>query len=86
MTTLSRITLVALAIAAALASTSAFAQPSANAAPLTRAQVRADLVDWLNAGFDPFDWINYPDNARRAHAIVLQRRAERAGAGQMQSQ
>jgi Domain of unknown function (DUF4148) len=51
-------------------------QPTDPSAPKTRAQVRADLFEWLAAGYDPFDWINYPENAQRAGRIVAQRRAE----------
>lgn len=62
--------------------TSAFAQTSSScnsSAPKTRAEVKADLAQWLAAGYDPFDWINYPDNAQRAGRIVSQ---QRAAAGQ----
>ena len=63
--------------------TSAFAQTSSGScnpyAPKTRAEVKADLVQWLAAGYDPLDWIDYPENAQRAGRIVAQ---ERAAAGQ----
>jgi hypothetical protein len=59
--------------------TSAFAQASPGScnpyAPKTRAEVKADLAQWLAAGYDPLDWIDYPDNAQRAGRIVAQRRA-----------
>lgn len=58
--------------------TSAFAQPSQGScdpnAPKTRAEVKTDLAQWLAAGYDPLDWINYPDNAQQAGRIVWQRR------------
>ena len=61
----------------------AFAQPPSkpydSSAPTTRAEVKADLAEWLAAGYDPNDWLNYPDNARRAGAIVAARRAQAAG-------
>ncbi|WP_250473632.1 DUF4148 domain-containing protein [Caballeronia sp. GAFFF1] len=71
----SRIMLGALA---ACWAASAFAQPLADnpSAPKTRAQVRHDLHAWVAAGYDPNDWINYPDNAMRAGRIVAQRRAD----------
>lgn len=78
MASLSRITLGLLVAGCSLASASAFAQPYNPSAPLTRAQVRADLADWRAAGYDPLDWLNYPENAQRAGAIVAQRRAARA--------
>jgi hypothetical protein len=58
----------------------AVTQPTDPSAPKTRAQVRADLLDWLAAGYDPFDWINYPENAQRAGRIVAERRAQQANA------
>jgi len=82
----SRIALASLAIVGSVASATALAQPYTPSAPLTRAQVRADLIDWLQAGFDPLDVYDYPSNALRAGAIVAQRRAERAGAGASQTQ
>jgi Domain of unknown function (DUF4148) len=47
--------------------------------PLTRAEVKADLAEWRQAGFDPNDWIDYPCNALAAGRIVAQRRAAAAG-------
>lgn len=70
-----------LVVGCAVASAPALASPTNPYAPRTRAEVRADLVDWLNAGFDPVDWVNYPENAQRAGAIVAQRRAARAATG-----
>lgn len=75
MDTLSRVALGLLAVACCVASTSAFAQPYNPSAPLTRAQVLADLAAWRAAGYDPLDWIHYPENAQHAGAIVAQRRA-----------
>jgi hypothetical protein len=65
----------------AFASAAAFASPTNANGPKTRAEVRADLVEWLDAGYDPLDWVAYPENAQRAGAIVAQRRAQRAAAG-----
>jgi hypothetical protein len=45
-------------------------------APKTRAEVQADLAEWLAAGYDPRAWWDYPDNALRAGAIVAARRAQ----------
>ena len=80
MNSLPRIALGVLAAASCFASVAASAQPPSQSTPLTRAQVRADLVEWLQAGYDPLDWINYPENAQRAGAIVAQRRAARGAA------
>lgn len=76
----SRITLGLLVAGCSLASASALAQSYDPSAPKTRAEVRADLVEWLAAGYDPLDWVDYPENAQRAGAIVAQRRAARMGA------
>jgi hypothetical protein len=75
------------ALLAALGMSAALAQAPAQtfnpSAPKTRAQVRADLRDWRAAGYDPLDWIDYPENAQRAGRIVAARRAEQAGGGTM---
>jgi hypothetical protein len=52
----------------------AFAQSSQ---PLTRAEVRADLVQVEKAGYNPNDWIHYPENIQAAEARVA---AEKGGA------
>ena len=52
----------------------AFAQSSE---PLTRAEVRADLVKVEKAGYNPNDWIHYPENIQAAEARVA---AEHGGA------
>ena len=71
------------ALLAAVSMSTAFAQTSARpydpSAPKTRAQVKADLADWRAAGYDPLDWIDYPENAQRAGRIVAQRRAQESG-------
>jgi hypothetical protein len=71
------------ALLAAVTISTAFAQTQARpydpSAPKTRAQVRADLIEWRAAGYDPLDWIDYPENAQRAGRIVAARRAQHAG-------
>jgi hypothetical protein len=59
----------------------AAAQSYDPSAPKTRAEVKADLVAWRAAGYDPLNWIDYPVNAQQAGAIVAARRAHSAGAG-----
>ena len=76
--------LAASALLGVLLAPTAFAQPAQPydpTAPLTRAQVRADLAQWRAAGYDPNDWINYPSNAIRAGRIVAEQRAHAAGVG-----
>ncbi|WP_144141615.1 DUF4148 domain-containing protein [Paraburkholderia sp. BCC1884] len=69
--------LAVFSISAAVAQT---AQPYGSSAPKTRAEVKADLAAWRAAGYDPLDWIDYPDNAQRAGRIVAARRAQESGA------
>jgi hypothetical protein len=38
--------------------------------PLTRAQVRAELAQLRAAGYDPADWLHYPDNVQAAQAKI----------------
>ncbi|ASW01188.1 DUF4148 domain-containing protein [Paraburkholderia aromaticivorans] len=70
--------LAAVSMSTALAQTSA--RPYDPSAPKTRAEVRADLTEWRAAGYDPLDWIDYPQNAQRAGRIVAARRAQQSGA------
>jgi hypothetical protein len=74
--------MVLCAIAGALCATYAFAEAPARpydpSAPKTRAQVIADFAEWTAAGYDPNDWIDYPENAIAAGRIVAARRAARA--------
>lgn len=59
----------AVAIAAALAApVVSFAQ--SNNQPLTRAQVRADLERVMKAGYNPSDWLHYPQNIQAAEARI----------------
>ncbi|ANB76097.1 DUF4148 domain-containing protein [Paraburkholderia phytofirmans] len=70
------------ALLAAVSMSTAVAQPARPydpSAPLTRAQVKADLAEWRAAGYDPLDWIDYPDNALSAGRIVAARRAQQMG-------
>ena len=50
--------------------------------PLTRAEVRADLVRVEQVGFDPNDWMHYPENIQAAEARIAAQNANAAyGAG-----
>ncbi|MGF6534353.1 MULTISPECIES: DUF4148 domain-containing protein [Paraburkholderia] len=66
---------IAALIAAPLA---AFAQSSQ---PLTRAEVRAQLVELEKAGYNPRDWMNYPENIQAAEARVAAEKADASGYG-----
>jgi len=45
-------------------------------APKTRAQVQADFIEWRAAGFEVYEGVDYPENAKRAGRIVAERRAQ----------
>lgn len=78
----SRIACFVLGAFAACFAASAMAQPMAPindpSAPKTRAQVKQEFLAWRAAGYDPNDWLDYPDNAIRAGRIVAQRAAQNA--------
>ena len=78
---LSRIAVGALLVAGSIGSAFAqTAQPTNSGGPKTRAQVVAELAEWRAAGYDPLDWIDYPQNAQRAGQIVAARHAQQSGA------
>jgi hypothetical protein len=60
--------------------TTSFAQVSEGSCgpnlPETRAEVRADLLAWLAAGYDRWDWKHYPDSAIRTGRIVAEQRGQ----------
>jgi Domain of unknown function (DUF4148) len=66
---------IAALIAAPLA---AFAQSSQS---LTRVEVRAQLVDLEKAGYNPHDWVDYPENIQAAEARVAAEKGEASGYG-----
>jgi Domain of unknown function (DUF4148) len=55
-----------------------FAQ--SNNQPLTRAQVRADLERVEKAGYNPLDWLHYPENIQAAEARVAAQDAAQVAA------
>jgi uncharacterized protein DUF4148 len=73
--------MVLCAVAGTAYATYAFAQtpapPHDPSTPKTRAEVVAEIAAWQAAGFEPDDWIDYPENAIAASRIV----AERSAAG-----
>ncbi|SAK54227.1 hypothetical protein AWB76_01940 [Caballeronia temeraria] len=74
MTSIPRIIIGALTLCCA-ASALAQPQPGDPNAPKTRAQVRQEFLLWRSVGYDPNDWLNYPENAMRASRIIAQRQA-----------
>lgn len=62
----------AIAVAAVIVPAVSFAQSNQ---PVTRAQVREDLAQLEKAGYNPRDWMNFPDNIQRAEAVVAEQKA-----------
>ena len=75
MKSFTRMVVIAALVAAPVAS---FAQSSQ--APVSRAQVRAELAQLEKAGYDPHDWIHYPENIQAAQAKVAAQNATAQGA------
>ncbi|CAB3725733.1 hypothetical protein LMG24238_05289 [Paraburkholderia sediminicola] len=69
MKSFTRMVLIAALIAAPVAS---FAQSSQ---PVSREQVRAELAQLEKAGYDPHDWLHYPENIQAAEAKVAAQNA-----------
>jgi hypothetical protein len=56
-------------------------QSHAVEAPLTHAQVRAELIQLEEAGYNPLDENDYPRNLKHAQTIVAQRNAANSAYG-----
>ena len=69
MKSFTRMVLIAAVFAAPVAS---FAQSSQ---PVSREQVRAELAQLEKAGYDPHDWLHYPENIQAAEAKVAAQNA-----------
>jgi hypothetical protein len=69
MKSFARLVLITGLIAAPVAS---FAQSSQ---PVSRAQVRAELAQVEKAGYDPRDYVHYPENIQAAEAKVAAQNA-----------
>jgi len=59
-----------------------YAQSADNQQPVTRAQVKHELAELEAAGYNPNDWINYPQNVQAAEAKVAAQHQARALAEQ----
>ena len=55
-----------------------FAQSSQQ---VSRAQVRTELAQLEKAGYDPHDWVHYPENIQAAQAKVAAQNAATQGVG-----
>lgn len=69
--------IAALVLAAPIAS---YAAQQDNA-PVTRAQVKAELVELEKAGYNPGNWYNYPENLQAAEQKVAAMHAKQQNQG-----
>jgi outer membrane lipoprotein-sorting protein len=67
--------LIYTAAAAIMLSVPAIAFAQQNNGPVTRAQVRAELAALESEGYNPNDWINYPENVQAAERRLAAKRA-----------
>jgi outer membrane lipoprotein-sorting protein len=67
--------LIYTAAAAIVLSLPAIAFAQQNNGPVTRAQVRAELAALESVGYNPNDWINYPENIQAAEQRLAAKRA-----------
>jgi hypothetical protein len=70
-------TKVVLVAALAVVPLASFAQSSPS---VTRAQVRAQLEQLEKAGYNPRDWVHYPENIQAAEAKVAAQNTAAQGA------
>lgn len=62
--------LIKAAVVAAIVAVPALSFAQSQQQPVTRAQVRAELAQLRAAGYDPSDWMHYPENIQAAEARV----------------
>jgi hypothetical protein len=67
--------LIYIAAAAIMLCAPAIAFAQQNDGPVTRAQVRAELAALESVGYNPNDWINYPENIQAAEQRLAAKRA-----------
>lgn len=66
------------AVVAAIVAVPALSFAQSQQQPVTRAQVRAELTQLRAAGYDPSDWMHYPENIQAAEARVAADKANTA--------
>ena len=62
--------LIYAAIAATILAAPSLSFAQQSNAPVTRAEVRAELAALEKAGYNPNDWMNYPENLQAAQQRV----------------
>ncbi|HKT96389.1 MAG TPA: DUF4148 domain-containing protein [Paraburkholderia sp.] len=70
--------LIKAAVVAAIVAVPALSFAQSQQQPVTRAQVRAELAQLRAAGYDPSDWMHYPENIQAAEARVAAEKANTA--------
>ncbi|MCG5074209.1 DUF4148 domain-containing protein [Paraburkholderia tagetis] len=70
--------LIKAAVVAAIVAVPALSFAQSQQQPVTRAQVRAELAQLRAAGYDPSDWMHYPENIQAAEARVAADKANTA--------
>lgn len=73
--------LVKAAAIAALIAVPAVSFAQASNQPLTRAQVRAELVQYEQAGYQPSDWMHYPENIQHAQQVIAEQNSANTAYG-----
>ncbi|WP_322060859.1 DUF4148 domain-containing protein [Paraburkholderia sp. J63] len=66
------------AVVAAIVAVPALSFAQSQQQPVTRAQVRSELAQLRAAGYDPSDWMHYPENIQAAEARVAADKANTA--------
>lgn len=56
-----------------LCASTSMAQTDNNTQPKTRAEVKAELAALESVGYDPNNWINYPENIQEAQKKLWQK-------------
>lgn len=65
-------------VVAAIVAVPALSFAQSQQQPVTRAQVRSELAQLRAAGYDPSDWMHYPENIQAAEARVAADKANTA--------
>ncbi|HEY1611955.1 MAG TPA: DUF4148 domain-containing protein [Paraburkholderia sp.] len=73
--------IVQAAVLAALVAVPAISFAQAQQQPLTRAQVREQIVQLRAVGYDPRDWADYPENIQAAQARLSAEQAANTAYG-----
>ncbi|MBN3856505.1 MULTISPECIES: DUF4148 domain-containing protein [unclassified Paraburkholderia] len=70
--------LLGAALLAAVVAVPAVSYAQSQQQPVTRAEVRAELAQLRAAGYDPNDWMHYPQNVQAAEQKIAAEKANTA--------